>query len=112
MTNPNMTNPHALRLKRINEKGLAVATKLADLMAGKEVDLSELGDLRGLDLIDMKEMRLRDFLKQINAARKRLPTSEFGHCTTCTSPFDDPTLNETPWIEHCLECSSNPPVAQ
>jgi RNA polymerase-binding transcription factor DksA len=112
MTVQKTTDSHALRLTRINEKGLAVATKLANLMAGKEVDLSELGDLRGLDLIDMKEMRLRDFLKQINAARQRLGTREFGHCVACKSPFDDATLNETPWIEHCVECSANPPITQ
>ena len=92
------------RLKRINEKGLGVATRLADLMAGKEVDMADLGDLRGLDLIDMKEMRLRTFLNQINAARTRLGSADYGKCLNCGSLFSDATLDETPWIENCSTC--------
>ena len=94
------------RLKRINEKGLAVATRLADLMGGKDVDLSELGDLRGLDLTDMKEVRLRAFLSQINRARDRLGTQSFGKCIGCGLPFKEATLDETPWIERCHECQT------
>jgi len=99
-----MTDSTSLRLNRINAKGLGVANKLIELMAGKEVDLSDLGDPSGLDLIDKKEMRLRAFLSQINQAREHLDTDAYGLCPSCGITFDDGTLDETPWIERCADC--------
>lgn len=99
-------NDTNLRLDRINQKGMAVAQRLMDLMAGKDVDLSELGDLRGLDLIDSKEMRLRAFLDQINRARKRLSSQEYGLCVGCQAPLEPVALDETPWMEGCGTCAN------
>ena len=104
-----LTDHTQKRLNRINEKGLAVATRLAEHLAGKDVDLSELGDLSGLELTDMKEMRLRAFLERINNARRRLNTTAYGLCLACGAPFDNAILDETPWIEECSACQSASP---
>ena len=92
-----------LRLERINAKGMGVNSKLVELLAGKEVDLSAL-DASGIDPIDNKEMRLRDYLDRINAARKRLMTGAYGSCLACGVGFSDPELDETPWLEVCGDC--------
>jgi len=104
-----LTDHTQRRLNRINEKGLAVATRLAEHLAGKDVDLSEMGDLSGLELTDMKEMRLRTFLERINNARRRLNTADYGLCLVCGAPFEATTLDETPWIEECSACQSASP---
>ncbi len=92
-----------LRLKRINDKGLGVATRLSELLAGKDVDLGAIG-LSGPELVDDKEMRLRGFLDQINAARQRLLSGAYGVCLACGAPFPDAALDEMPWIERCSDC--------
>jgi RNA polymerase-binding transcription factor DksA len=94
-----------LRLERINAKGWDVAQKLAEFLAGKEVDFTE------LDLFQLgaqkreKEERLRDFLAQINRARTRLMDDDYGLCLACGKAFDNAALNETPWLERCKECT-------
>ena len=95
----------SLRLERINAKGWDVAEKLAEFMAGKEVDFAE------LDLFQLgapkreKEQRLRDFLAQINRARNRLSEGPYGMCLACGKTLDDGTLNEAPWQERCNDCT-------
>lgn len=94
-----------LRLKRINAKGLGVATRLSELLAGKDVDLGAIG-VSGPDLVDDKEMRLRDFLDQINGARQRLLSGGYGACLACGAPFPEAALDEIPWIERCADCEA------
>ena len=93
-----------LRFQRINGKGMEVAQKLAEVLAGKDVELADLGDLHGLDLVDKKEMRLRAFLDKINAARRRLDTEAYGTCVSCSTAFKAAVLDETPWIDRCEPC--------
>lgn len=97
-----------LRLERINKKGLEVATKLAELKAGKDVSLKDFGLVMDKeDTVEKKERRLRAFLDQINASRTRLNAGDegnYGKCLACGTEFDDPTLDETPWIERCGDC--------
>ena len=100
------------RLARINAKGLAVADRLADLLAAKNVTLAEMGDLNDLGLADLKEIRLRSFLDRINAARVRLTTAEYGRCSECGIRFQEAVLDETPWIEQCTECNVERPEKQ
>ena len=93
-----------MRLQRINSKGMGVAQKLADLLAGKDVQLADLGDLHGLDLVDKKEMHLRVFLDKINAARRRLNSDEYGLCIVCSTAFSAAVLDEIPWVDQCDAC--------
>ena len=93
-----------MRLKRINQKGLAVATKLSEVLAGKDIDLSQLGDLSGIDPNDKKERRLRAYLDTINAARKRLQTADYGRCLKCPDALTDAVLDEAPWTTVCRNC--------
>ena len=95
-----------LRLNRINAKGLQVATQLADILAGKDIDLSDLGDVHGIEIGDKKERRLRAFLDQINDARKRLLSAGYGACLSCHTPFSDAALDETPWLARCGDCEA------
>ena len=95
----------SLRLKRINAKGLEVATKLSDLLANKDVTLADLEGLTDLGR-SQKEVRLRAYLDQINAARQRLLDGSFGACLSCDVPLGDAVLDEQPWLERCRVCSA------
>ena len=92
-----------LRLDRINGKGLEVATKLSELLAGKDVDLATLNPYED-DPNIKKEERLRAYLDQINAARRRLLDGDFGACQACGETFRAEVLDETPWIGVCEPC--------
>lgn len=92
-----------LRLKRINQKGLEVATKLAELMANKDVTLVDFEG--GVELgRAAKEIRLRAFLTRINSARERLLTGTYGECVDCRTPHPDAALDEQPWLDRCSRC--------
>ena len=93
----------SLRLKRINAKGLEVATRLSDLLANKDVTLADLEGLVELGR-SQKEVRLRAYLDQINAARQRLLDGTLGACLSCDVPLGDAVLDEQPWIECCSAC--------
>ena len=92
-----------LRLKRINQKGLEVATKLAELMADKDVTLADFEGGVVLGRAD-KEIRLRAFLTRINAARQRLLSGTYGVCEYCTTPHSEAALDEQPWLDRCSSC--------
>ena len=94
----------SLRLQRINQKGLEVATKLADLKAGQNITLADM-DTPGLDLEAMsKEERIRAFLDLINAARTRLLSGAYGSCLACAADLAPAALDEVPWTERCADC--------
>lgn len=102
-------DPTELRLQRINAKGMEVATKLSELLAGKEVSFAdlELGGPGGRLLArEKKEARLRNFLATINGARSRLQAGGdvYGRCIACSVPLADPLLDERPWVEVCDPC--------
>ena len=92
-----------LRLKRINQKGLEVATKLAELMANKDVTLADFEGGVELGRAD-KEIRLRAFLTRINSARERLLSGTYGVCDDCPTPYSDAALDEQPWRDRCSSC--------
>ena len=95
---------HALRLRRINQKGLEVATKLAELKAGQNITLGDMGT-GGLDFEEMtKEERIRRYLDTVNASRTRLQSGDYGRCLACGVAIDDASLNELPWLERCDAC--------
>ncbi len=100
------------RLKRINQKGWEVATRLAELKAGQDIRLSDMMT-PGLDTEAMdKEARVRAFLDLINMARERLGTAAYGRCLACGEALDANALDEQPWLERCRECaSSKAPIA-
>ena len=97
----------ALRLQRINRKGLEVATKLADLKAGQNITLADM-QTPGLDTEAMDaEARVRAYLDLINAARVRLNGADYGRCLACDEALDEAALDETPWLERCARCASD-----
>jgi hypothetical protein len=100
------TARHSLRLTRINQKGLEVATRLAALKAGQNITLADML-VPGIDMEAItKEARVRAFLDLINASRTRLATEAYGRCLSCGCDLDPPALDETPWLERCVECAA------
>ena len=94
----------SLRLQRINQKGLEVATRLAELKAGQNITLSEMMT-PGLDVEAMtKEERIRAFLDLINASRTRLMSGVYGQCLACGVEIAPAALDEIPWTERCAVC--------
>jgi RNA polymerase-binding transcription factor DksA len=95
----------ALRLERINRKGMEVAERLAQLLAGQDV---KLGDIDPSDVFDLEGMKqeawLRAFLDQVNQARRRLQGGGYGNCLSCGQRFEDTVLDEGPWIAQCAPC--------
>ncbi|MDP6945779.1 MAG: hypothetical protein QF464_16635 [Myxococcota bacterium] len=95
----------ALRLGRINQKGLEVATRLAELKAGQNVTLADMG-APGLDIEAMtKEERIRAFLDLVNASRARLMSGDYGRCLSCDVTLGSAVLDEVPWTERCTDCA-------
>ena len=95
----------SLRLQRINQKGLEVATKLADLKAGQNITLADM-EAPGLDVDAMdKEARVRAFLDLINASRTRLLQGGYGRCLACDEALSPVALDEVPWTERCGDCA-------
>ena len=104
-----MSDDHArraLRLRRINQKGLEVATKLAELKAGQNITLADM-ETPGLDTKAMdREARVRAFLDLVNASRTRLNAGNYGRCLACGDVLDALALDETPWLERCPTCAA------
>jgi len=97
----------SLRLTRINQKGLEVATRLSDFKAGQNITLADM-QVPGLDIEAIsKEARIRAFLDLINASRTRLGTEAYGQCLACKCSLDALALDETPWLERCADCAAD-----
>jgi len=93
-----------LRLQRINQKGLEVATKLAEFKAGQDITLSEMGT-SGFDVAALtKEERIRAYLDLVNDARTRLMSGDFGRCLACDAELVPAALDEMPWTQRCADC--------
>jgi len=87
-----------MRLQRLNKKGMGVAGKLADLMAGKDISLSQIG-LNGIDMIDDKEQRLRAFLDMVNQSRKIILSDDYASKIVGEDPKRQLFLDDNPWLE-------------
>lgn len=94
-------------LHGIGRKGLAVATRLADLKAGKEADLGDFELTGWADESLPKEKKLRLWLDSINAARTRLLAgdgSDYGRCLACGAEIEPHALDDVPWLERRADC--------
>ena len=104
MSDPEDTARRDLRLGRINQKGLEVATRLAELKAGQNISLADM-ESPGLDIEAMtQEERIRAFLDLINAARTRLMSGDYGRCLACDAELTPAALDELPWTQRCADC--------
>ena len=104
MSDEDTTARRDLRLRRINQKGLEVATKLAELKAGQNITLSDMGT-GGLDIEEMtKEERIRAYLDLVNDARTRLMSGDYGRCRACDAELSPASLDEIPWMQRCADC--------
>lgn len=90
------------------DKGAEVAAKLADLLAGKDVRLSEVQGVKGLGDRHKLEDRLRAFLDHLAARRALLASGDpaFGQCAECGEPMTVAELDEMPWATHCPRCAA------
>jgi RNA polymerase-binding transcription factor DksA len=92
----------ALR-KTIMKRGLALATLLADVLAGK--DRSDA--LRAFGIADKPgirpEERLRATLEQVESRRRLLDAADdrFGRCDICGDDLGRAALTELPWADRC-----------
>ena len=80
-------------------KGQDVADLLEALLSGKDVDLSSLPV--PFSPAQDPELRLRDFLDQIDRAIKKFDTDAFGRCQFCGVDLDRAALAEQPWLANC-----------
>ena len=93
-----------LRLRRINEKGLDVATRLAEMKAGKDVRLGMLSGLEGQPPGLTREEALTLFLARINRARERWNEGTLAQCAGCGTTLNDSLVDEIPWGLYCGAC--------
>ena len=80
-------------------KGQDVADLLEALLSGKEVDLGSLPVPSGPD--QDSELRLRNFLEQIDRAIKAFGTDAYGRCQHCGVDLDRVALQQQPWLATC-----------
>ena len=91
------------------DKGMVVATLLADVLAGKDKQRA----LAALPLHIAKpgmrpEERLRAYLDFIESRRKLLDARDdrFGQCDVCAQPLGSAALDEVPWADRCVGCAA------
>lgn len=102
--------PTRERLRRaILAKGMALATALADLMAGKadklrEAELPATARKPGMTPIE----RLRAYLNHVEACRARLDADDddYGRCDRCGDDLGLAALEEMPWADRCAACAA------
>ena len=95
-----------LRLKRIADKGWEVAQRLAKVKANQNMVLADMKGVTGDDEHERPEDRLRNWLDQINRARVRLNSGDYGKCLGCGTPLADGALDDMPWVENCATCDA------
>jgi RNA polymerase-binding transcription factor DksA len=104
--------PTRARLRKaLLRKGSAIATELADLLAGKGKKF----DLQSLPAQARKpgmrpEERLRAFLDHVESCRKRLDADDdsYGRCQKCGVELGLPALEQMPWADRCQTCAPLP----
>ena len=99
------------RLRRaLLRKGQAIATELAELLAGtgKGVQVAEL-PVSARKPGMRPEERLRAFLDHVEGCRQRLDADDdrFGRCTACQTDLGLVALTELPWADRCAACGTN-----
>ena len=97
---------HRSELLRV---GRRLAKRLENLLAGQNVTLADLG-LPGEDDHDKDEERLRNAVKRIDAALKRVQDGSYGACIECGTDLPGGVLETTPWQERCDGCDAPPPA--
>jgi hypothetical protein len=85
------------RRKTLLRKGAEVAKKLEDLLAHKQVDLSQ-GIPPPLLPDEDDELRLRRVLELID---RRIKSLKPWRCVVCDERLADAALDEAPWLERC-----------
>ena len=80
-------------------KGQDVADMLEAVLSGKDVDLGTLPVplAPGQD----PELRLRNFLEQIDHAIEVFETDAYGRCRLCGVDLDRRALQQQPWLSAC-----------
>ena len=97
------------RLRRaLLDKGMALATALTDLMAGKAdktraAELPSAARKPGMTPIE----RLRAYLNHVEACRQRLDADDdsYGRCDVCGDDLGLTALQEMPWADRCRTCA-------
>lgn len=92
------------RLRRkLLDRGRGLATRLAEVLAGKDGDRA----LRALGLTAKPSMRpeevLRAALDHVEALRKRLEAGDdgYGRCHVCDADLGLAAMDEVPWADAC-----------
>jgi RNA polymerase-binding transcription factor DksA len=80
-------------------KGQDVAELLDAVLSGKDVDLGSLPVTFGPD--QDPELRLRNFLEQIDRAIQAFDTDAYGRCQFCGVDLDRRALQQQPWLATC-----------
>lgn len=89
-------------------KGGEVARALAEVLAGRDLDLSQLGAPReGPGKRIRPEERLRAFLDLIGERRRLIEADDarYVQCATCGGPLTQAELEAMPWATACQRCA-------
>ncbi|HVK72625.1 MAG TPA: hypothetical protein VM734_04870 [Kofleriaceae bacterium] len=104
MTDPSAADPtRAARRRQLLARGHAIATRLAEVLAGKD---GERG-LRALGLHARPGMRpeevLRAALDRVETLRRWLDAGDdrYGRCHACGAALSAAQLDEVPWADAC-----------
>lgn len=114
MTVPLSDKKKELYRQRLLKKGHGIAKKLANVLAGLDVRLADLADMRWSEPGMTKEEKLRAQLDHINACRKALEADDgtFGTCFHCKEDISEPELDEMPWVDECRNCAGKQKIAR
>jgi hypothetical protein len=92
------------RLRRgLLDRGRVLATLLADVLAGKPVEV-KLGAMGIIGKPGMRpEEKLRWTLDQVEGRRRLLDAGDdrFGRCDVCDAELSELELEQMPWADRC-----------
>ena len=104
---PDLTEDEIKRNRRLILRKLGqVAKRLEDVLAGQEVNLASIPLLGQPDPEWDKIMRLRYYMKTLDAKVKALAAGDYGYCEACAEPIPPLELQELPWADVCSKCAA------
>ncbi len=88
------------------EKGASIAETLADVLAGKSVDLTTVIRKQRAKPGARPEVRLRVFLDHVERCRRTIDAGDdsYGRCVVCGDDLGLVVLGEMPWADTCSAC--------
>jgi len=84
-------------------KSRSASERLISILESKNGSLSRMA-MRRSSALDLREKKLRIFLKLLADTLKNIESEDFGKCCECGAEISIPEINAMPWVTNCRLC--------